>query len=596
MNPQTLNPRALFLALAGLAVFAPIATAADRYEAESAIVDENSVQKIADTAASGGFLVNMKEGTLAFKVTPAAAGYYTLMAAYSQPNDVNGKIQNLSVNGSSKGQIAFPYTVPIILMKASAKIKLEAGVNTISIEKSWGWVSIDYVEVRPYVETPFSIAPGLVSPNPSENARRVYGFLRQNFRKKVVSGFMTNNVMQTDGKYTPMTVQNQTESAWIREASGKTPALIGLDFMHATGLNSNGEWYQGYTKATLALAEDMFKQGGIPAYCWHWKDPGLTVERFYSPSSGNPFTDFNLNKAFLDSTTAAAWNTASPEYQGIIRDLDIIAGHLKTLADKGVPVLWRPVHEASGKWFWWGYRGSKACKALYKLMFDRFTGMHGLNNLIWVWTSDEAGDALDWYPGDAYADIIGRDYYYYPRLANHGSLVASFEKLKDLFGGAKLIALSENGSVPYADSMQIDGAGWSYFMPWYGDYTMDGWAHDNTAADWKAIMNHAYTFTLDQMPGWADYPVQTARPGMKAPARPVFSVRYAADGLELTLSGGGGARTADLLNLRGIRIATLHADQRDVRGDSHFKIKDMLPGAYLVKAGSACIPISIFPE
>jgi mannan endo-1,4-beta-mannosidase len=422
----------------------------------------------------------------------------------------------------------------------------------------------------------------------------VYGFLKQNFRKKAVSGFMTNNVMQTDGKYTPMTVQNQTESAWIHDASGKTPALMGLDFLHATGLNSGGEWYQGYTKATLALAEDMFRQGGIATYSWHWKDPSLAVERFYSPSSGNPATDFDLNKAFLDSTTASAWNTASPEYQGIIRDLDIIAGHLKTLADKGVPVLWRPLHEASGKWFWWGYRGPKACKALYKLMFDRFTGMHGLNNLIWVWTTDEAGDAPDWYPGDAYADIIGRDYYYYPRIANHGSLVASFEKLKDLFGGTKLITLSENGSVPYADSMQADGAGWSYFMPWYGDYTMDGWAHDNTAADWKAILNHAYTITLDQMPGWAAYTgFQNAHPRSETQAKPGLTARYAADGLELTGTEGMGARTVELLDLRGVRVATLVADQTDDRGYSHFKIAGMARGVYIAKSGSARVPIVI---
>jgi mannan endo-1,4-beta-mannosidase len=567
-----------------LAGLCGLAAAADRYEAESAIVDENSVQKVADAGASGGFYVNMKEGALSFHVTAAAGGFYTLWTAYTQTSDPNGKIQNLTVNGSAKGQIAFPLTAgtAFATLKASSKIKLEAGANTIGIEKSWGWVNIDYIEVLPYVETPFSIAPVLVSPNASENARKVYGFLKQNFRTKVVSGFMTNNVMQTDGKYTPMTVQNQTESAWIQTASGgKIPALMGVDFLHATGLNSTSEWHQGYTKATLALAEDMFKQGGIPAYCWHWSDPSLGVERFYSPSSGNPATDFNLNNAFLDSTTAAAWNTASPEYQGIIRDLDIIAGHLKTLADKGIPVLWRPLHEASGKWFWWGYRGPKACKALYQLMFDRFTGMHGLNNLIWVWTTDEAGDAADWYPGDAYVDIIGRDYYYYPRIANHGSLVASFENLKDLFGGSKLITLSENGSVPYADSMQSDGAGWSYFMPWYGDYTMDGWAHDNTAADWKAILNHAYTLTLDRMPGWANYTgVQPARPHAPGAKRDI-SIRYAAGEVDIIAPGSDPA-VLEVFNFSGARIATL-APEGPGAGVRHFRMQRMEKGVYFVR-------------
>src|SRR6185369_7253199 len=306
-------------------------------------------------------------------------------------------IQNLAVNGVARGQISFPYVSAFTKLKASAKVKLEAGLNTIEIQKSWGWVNIDFVEISAYQATPFNVATALVNPKASVNARKVYAFLRENFQKKVVSGFMTNTVMATDGKYTPNTVETQAEAAWIKTASGKLPALMGVDFMHSTGLNSEGEWYQGYTKATLALAEEMFAKGGIPTYTWHWKDPGKMAETFYSPSSGNtPFTSFDLTKACADSA-CASWNAASPEYLAILRDLDSTAAHLKILADKGVPVLWRPLHEASGRWFWWGYKGPKACKALYKLMYDRFTNIKGLDNLIWVWVTDEASDAGDWY-------------------------------------------------------------------------------------------------------------------------------------------------------------------------------------------------------
>jgi mannan endo-1,4-beta-mannosidase len=213
------------------------------------------------------------------------------------------------------------------------------------------------------------------------------------------------------------------------------------------------------------------------------------------------------------------------------------------------------MHEASGKWFWWGYSGPKACVALYKLLFQRLTGTHGLNNLIWVWTTDEAGDALDWYPGDEYVDIVGRDYYYYPREANHGSLVASFEKVKELYDGKKIVTLSENGSIPHPDSLVSDGAGWSYFMPWYGDYTMDGWAHDNTAADWNSIMNNAYVITLDKMPGWDKYVV------------PVTEGRHDDFGKAITIGNGRGfveialtgtpAASVELITLQGERITTL---------------------------------------
>ncbi len=554
--------------------------AAERYEAENAVVDENSVQKVADSKASGGFYIGMKEGKLSFKVTATTSGFYTLWASYSQPSDPNGKIQNLSVNGSSTGQISFPCVDTFKLLKASSKIKLTAGSNTIEITKSWGWVNIDYIELTSYEGKPFSVTGSLVTPNASVNAKKIYAFLKNNFQKKIISGVMTDEVMLTDGKYTPNTMETQKEVAYIISASGKTPALLGLDFMHATGKSSEGEWHHGYTKATVSLAEDVFKKGGIPIFCYHWKDPNGDVETFYSKSSGNsPYTEFDLFKAFVDSNTCEAFNTSSNEYNAILKNMDTVAGYIKILADKGIPILWRPLHEASGKWFWWGYKGPKACKALYKLMFDRFTSYHKLNNLIWVWTTDEAGDALDWYPGDDYVDIIGRDYYYYPREANHGSLVASFEKLKDIYGVNKLITLSENGSVPHPDSLAGDGAGWSWFMPWNRDYTMDGWAHDNTADDWKSIMNNDYVITLDKMPGWDNYD-----PTLVKSSHRVFqsntSISFERSTLNLSL--GSAARTIGIYNLNGTHMSTLN-QSTVVSGNHQFKINGLAKGVYLVK-------------
>jgi mannan endo-1,4-beta-mannosidase len=524
--------------------------AAERYEAENAIVDENSIQKVDDPTASGGVYINMKEGALSFTVSVSTADFYTLWVVYSEPGDTNGKIQNLSVNGVSKGQISFPCTSVFTRLKGSAKIKLVKGANTIQITKSWGWVNIDYVELTPYEETPFKIPEMLVTPDVSDNTKKLYNFIKENFGKKVISGVMTNRVMENDGKNTPMTVQTQEEVAWIISKSGKAPALMGFDFMHGSGKSSDNMWYTGYTAAAIALAEDLYKKGGIPIFCWHWKDPSKSVEAFYSPSSGNtPYVDFNLLKAYKDAPACETFDTESAEYKAIIGDLDQIAGYLKELSNKSVPVLWRPLHEASGKWFWWGYRGAKACRSLYRLMFDRFTKVHHLNNLIWVWTTDEAADALDWYPGNAYVDIVGRDYYYYPREANHGSLVASFEKVKDIFGGEKIITLGENGSIPHPDSMKADDAGWSWFMPWYGDYTMDGWAHDNTADDWKSVMNNDYVITLDKMPGWDNYKLKISAP--------VQSEKVNKNGITLQVKQGKCVITSAMKGINNIEVYTL---------------------------------------
>lgn len=554
-----------------------ITAASDRYEAEDAIIDENSVQKVADPKASGGFYVNMKEGNLSFKVNAENSGFFTIWVSYSQPNDENGKIQNLSINGASSGQISFPKVDTLVYMKAVSKVKLIKGNNTIGINKSWGWVNIDYIELTPFQATPFSISSNLVTSDPLLNAKKMYSFIKENFQKKIISGAMTNTVMLNDGKYTPNTIENQTEMAWIKEASGKFPALLGLDFLHATGLNSDGEWYQGYTNATIALAEDMYKKGGIPVFCWHWKDPGKEVETFYSPSSGNnPYTTFNLQNAYTDSS-CETFNTNSAEYKAILNDIDIVASYLKKLSEKDIPILWRPLHEASGRWFWWGYSGAKGCKGLYRFLFNRLIDYHGLKNLIWIWTTDEAGDALDWYPGDEYVDIIGRDYYYYPREANHGSLVASFEKVKEIFNGRKIIALTENGSIPHPDSLIGDEAGWSYFMPWYGDYTMDGWAHDNTASDWNSILNHDYVITLDAMPGWDNYAV-SFKPALKRPSNQNFSFHFAHGILDLKVD----AEKVNIYTLNGTRIASACRLNKN-SNNFQFDLNGIGKGLYLVQ-------------
>jgi len=80
---------------------------------------------------------------------------------------------------------------------------------------------------------------------------------------------------------------------------------------------------------------------------------------------------------------------------------------LKRLQDAGVPILFRPLHEAEGAWFWWGAKGPEATKELWLLLHDRLTNHHKLNNLIWVWNSLLPA----WYVGDDTVDILSADVY-----------------------------------------------------------------------------------------------------------------------------------------------------------------------------------------
>jgi mannan endo-1,4-beta-mannosidase len=220
---------------------------------------------------------------------------------------------------------------------------------------------------RPKLQAEFNIDRSLCTPNPSAQAVELYDFLRSSFGKKTNSRMMT-----LQGS-----VSNEfRETDWVHDQTGKYPALVGLDFMHQVGKGT--DWYANdNTLKNMVVndAEAYYKRGGIPALCWHWRDPSKQTDAFYSPSSGNTATNFDAAKIA---------NTFTQKYKNVMSDLVVIGDQLTVLKNRGVPVLWRPFHEASGKWFWWGYASADALKKLWKIEFDYFTKERGLNNLIWV--------------------------------------------------------------------------------------------------------------------------------------------------------------------------------------------------------------------
>src|SRR5690606_5929825 len=91
-------------------------------------------------------------------------------------------------------------------------------------------------------------------------------------------------------------------------------------------------------------AIEHWERGGLVTFCWHWRDPTNDTDAFYTAD-----TDFAI-----PVTAGGELDTTSPVFPDMMEDIDLIAGELQTLENAGVPVLWRPLHEASGGWFWWG--------------------------------------------------------------------------------------------------------------------------------------------------------------------------------------------------------------------------------------------------
>jgi mannan endo-1,4-beta-mannosidase len=312
----------------------------------------------------------------------------------------------------------------------------------------------------------FNINPTLVTPNASKEATALYNFLRENYGKKILSGVMTLNSFD--------------ETAWLKTNTGKEPAIIGLDFMHS---GRGYTWYDD--KQPIKDARAYWDKNGIPVFVWHWRDPLKTTEEFYTKNSGKPNgTAFDVSK--IDDPNSA-------EYKAMLRDIDFVSSMLKELQAQNVPIIWRPMHEAAGTWFWWGAKGAEPCKKLYRLMYDRMVNFHGLKNMIWVWTREPNDNA--WYPGDDVVDIVGRDVY---KTGDHSSQLTEFNAMNSLYGAKKMVALSEVGSIPDVDNLVKDAAAWSWFMPWYGDYTRS--STHNTLDLWKKMFAHDYVITLDEMP------------------------------------------------------------------------------------------------
>lgn len=197
---------------------------------------------------------------------------------------------------------------------------------------------------------------------------------------------------------------------------------------------------------------------------------------------------------YKDQTTFDAANaTVAGTWENDVFNADLakVATSLKQLQSENIAVIWRPFHEAAGGWFWWG-KDAESCKKLWITMFDYFKEQ-GVNNLIWVWTSESDDDS--WYPGDNYVDIIGRDLYNKDVNESTSAYLNEFGRY-----GHKVIALTEMGTVGLLSEQWAAGARWAWFMPWYG--TNDSGDKHATDAWWTDAMGQDYVITRDQLPSF----------------------------------------------------------------------------------------------
>lgn len=309
---------------------------------------------------------------------------------------------------------------------------------------------------------------GLVNKKATKEAIILFSYLNSIQGKKIISGQHTQTKPQEELKY-------------IYDLTGKKPALVGFELLgYSPNINpySDGvclkEVYEN--RGTL---EDALAFEGIVELTWHWFSPMFGKGKsFYQEN-----TKFDASKV-LEKT---------PERTAFFMDLDIMANILKKFYDIKKPVIWRPFHEADGKWFWWGAKGDKVAKELYLLMFDYFVNERHLDNLIWAWSSP----SKEGYPGDNYVDIVSRDIY--TEKHSKTNYYAEYKELINNTSKNKIVALTECGVLPDIDMLKEIGQPWVYFMTWSKEFILT--EDYNYKEDIKKIYQDTDTITLEDFKG-----------------------------------------------------------------------------------------------
>lgn len=459
------------------------------YEAEDAAWSGNvaAASGLTKKGYSGtGYIEGFKEDADActFRITVEETGFYDLN--FRSASGGGEKHNYVSVDGEQLGTVLVEESS--FTDSCLNRVYLEAGEHEVTISKYWGWILLDCLEIlksEPIDASIYEVEAKLCNPDASEEAQKLYSYLCDIYGEKFLSGQYCD------------TGQFGKEFQIIKKTTGKTPAVLGLDFIEYTPSRvENGS--KGHA---TEYALDFWEDGGIVTFCWHWNAPSKYLTGQWYSGFYTDYTNINLEK-IMNGEDAEG-------YELLMQDIDAIAEQLLILKEAGVPILWRPLHEASGGWFWWGASGPEAYKQLYILLYDRLTNEYGLNNLIWLWN----GQAAEWYPGDEYVDIIGEDIY--PGERAYTSQAASYLNAATNYSDeTKMVYLSENGCLFDPELAKRDGAMWGMWCTWQGEFVAKDIAIFTLSEQYteESMMIKAYededVVTLEDLPDFTTYEIQ----------------------------------------------------------------------------------------
>lgn len=226
----------------------------------------------------------------------------------------------------------------------------------------------------------------------------------------------------------------------VKSVCGDYPAVYGWELGHI----EHGAKYSLDSVNFILMRKriiEAYKRGGVNTITWH---------------ADNPLTGGNA----WDVSQAGVVTTVLPggsRHELFLGWVDKVAVFLNSLETGGkkIPVLFRPFHEHTNSWFWWG---EKFCTPeeyieMVHMVIDRLKAK-GVHNLLYIYSPDQTDQVAKYfgrYPGDNYMDILGIDYYQQQGAAGAAAYMETTTRCLTMISQQaarhnKLLAFSETGS------------------------------------------------------------------------------------------------------------------------------------------------------
>lgn len=449
------------------------------YEAEDGELSGYAAESSAREGFSGrGYVsgASLPESRLAIEMEIESSQHYSLTICAAADRTVNGVlfIDDIAIGSFKlKGDGSFE-AVKI------DNIYMPAGRSTVSLRDLSGECDIDFILLEnseAIYKLDYSVPGELCNKNSSDMTVKTYRYLCELYGEAVISGQQCSQ-------------GSNAEINAIAAVTGRYPAIRFGELMgYSAGVDTKD----------IELAIEYAKNGGLVGYVWNWMKNGSC----YAEKSGFDIkqivTEHNIAMLSPEKTDELAQNGGiSGECAAAIHEIDLIAEQLKRLSAEDIPVIFRPLPEAGNGTFWWG-TDKESYIWLYKLIYNRLTAYHRLDNIIWVWNAQN----LDWYIGDDYCDIISLDIYDYSHSGwDNQSYIGAMLKLSGI-SDKKPIAISECNVLPAPANITKDNAYWLYAALWSGDCVLeaDGRLSENyiSRAEWIVFYNCSKVVTRDRL-------------------------------------------------------------------------------------------------